>query len=399
LPAKIQPAQLEFTLGLPKLSPHARRRGPRVSSVVAPELLPEAARAPEEIPAKERAAAPSSGLAQPKTRFPFFLAGITILTGGIAWGIFHLWPQGKVEQAISAALRALPHFELRASGRNPFSTISVGAESTPALADLNGDGLPDLISGARDGELRFFRNIGSAKAPSFASVVLNPFGLVPTDTSNSIAFADLDGDGDLDGVNAGTNGGLTAFENRGSATEPLFLLLPPEISPFAEVVLPERSYDWRLTFADYDGNGLADLVVGTRDGATFSFPSALPRRRPRFSGPPRSLPAGLREMLNGLAFGDLDADGDLDAVASLPEGGVRFFENRGTANRPKFFAAAPGALGLPEERAGAAPALADLDADGDLDCIVGGADGRIDWFENLRSAGRETPRPIQAEAN
>ena len=106
-------------------------------------------------------------------------------------------------------------------------------------------------------------------------------------------------------------------------------------------------------------------------------------------------PFGLRgagELLS-LSFGDLDGDGDLDAVAANGHGEVRFFANRGTAWRPKFALASPGALDLPSVTHDATVALADLDADGDLDCITGGADGRFRYLENL-----STRVPPQAPA-
>ncbi|HHM21590.1 MAG TPA: T9SS type A sorting domain-containing protein, partial [Bacteroidetes bacterium] len=45
--------------------------------------------------------------------------------------------------------------------------IDVGQFATPAIADLNYDGLPDLIIGERNGNLNFFPNQGSSGSPAF----------------------------------------------------------------------------------------------------------------------------------------------------------------------------------------------------------------------------------------
>lgn len=52
--------------------------------------------------------------------------------------------------------------KLKASGRD----ISViGGDSAPVVADWDGDGKPDLLTGTGDGSVVFFRNIGSRKEP------------------------------------------------------------------------------------------------------------------------------------------------------------------------------------------------------------------------------------------
>lgn len=58
-------------------------------------------------------------------------------------------------------------FEARTGDANPFENIDVGAESSPFLADLDGDGDLDLLVGAHDGTLSYFENTGSAGAPVF----------------------------------------------------------------------------------------------------------------------------------------------------------------------------------------------------------------------------------------
>src|SRR5262249_39938857 len=130
---------------------------------------------------------------------------------------------------------------------------------------------------------------------------------------------------------------------------PEFVLLAPEDDPFAIAVAPSHSYDWRPAFADIDHDGDLDLFVGTRDGSILYFENRGDLHKPQFQGITRVNPFGLHGLgqLVSIAFGDLDGDGDLDAIAANAAGELIYLENRGNAWRPRFAATAPGTLGLP----------------------------------------------------
>ena len=60
---------------------------------------------------------------------------------------------------------------------NPFGLSDVGYYSSPTFADIDNDGDLDAFVGEKNGNTLFFRNKGSASAPSFEAAVTNPFGL------------------------------------------------------------------------------------------------------------------------------------------------------------------------------------------------------------------------------
>lgn len=60
------------------------------------------------------------------------------------------------------------------SGPN-YQGIDVGQTAMPQVADVDGDGLPDLLVGERSGTINYFRNTGSAGQPAFDALPTNDF--------------------------------------------------------------------------------------------------------------------------------------------------------------------------------------------------------------------------------
>ena len=108
------------------------------------------------------------------------------------------------------AYAATPHFT-----QFPLGLTNVGRSSSPAFADLDGDGDLDAFLGESYGTTRFFQNTGSSAAPAFAAASANPFGLADVGFNSSPTFADLDGDGDLDTFIGELYGNTFFFDNTG----------------------------------------------------------------------------------------------------------------------------------------------------------------------------------------
>lgn len=150
--------------------------------------------------------------------------------------------------------------------QNPFGLDSVNQQAMVALADLDNDGDFDLLVGEYYGALDYFQNTGTAAAPNFSSFILNPFGLSVVDDFATPEFADLDNDGDFDLMVGAYTNDLYYFENTGTISAPAFAA--PVMNPFGlsnsiDVPMP--------AFADIDGDGDLDLFVGGYYGTVAFF--------------------------------------------------------------------------------------------------------------------------------
>ncbi|MTB49645.1 T9SS type A sorting domain-containing protein [Lewinella sp. W8] len=148
---------------------------------------------------------------------------------------------------------------------------------------------------------------------------------------------------------------------------------------------------------DYDADGRPDLVVGNNDDYTgtnfLSSQLRLFRNITPVGGPVAFELVdddylGLTRFMTTTwafapSFGDLDNDGDLDAVIGERSGKLIFIENTGGPGQPVAFG--PPQFEWMDLDAGqfAKPHLADLDRDGLMDLLVGGFDGRIRFYRNV----------------
>jgi hypothetical protein len=271
----------------------------------------------------------------------------------------------------------------RATGGNPPGVISSGSHDVPAFGDLDGDGDQDLLSGDQFGTTRFHENTGTATAPAFAAFITAPFGLPAAVSVYASPFlADLDGDGDLDALFGEVYAKLHWFENTGTAVAPAFGA--DVTNPFGLAGTPLAAHP---ELGDLDDDGDLDLLVGATGGETFLFRNTGTPAAPAFAAP-EVLPLGIEDPGRGSApaLADLDGDGDLDLAMGEYFGSTIYQENTGTATAPAFAPSSTNSLGLPAVPDARRPALADLDGDGDLDLLYGTTTGGTSWVENTGTA-------------
>jgi hypothetical protein len=271
----------------------------------------------------------------------------------------------------------------------------------PALADLNGDGRPELIVGSADGSIYAYNNLGSQPevyagqimpgsemqsllmeiAKASGSTMPRGADQVQAVSGAGVAAQSNAGHQSADQVQAAAGAGVAPPDAFGKR-EPLRLLdgQPLQTGPYASVA----AYD-------LNADGRPDLVLGRPDG---TLAVAYGAADGAFASPVPLLAGG--QAIHAAApvaaaVGDATADGIPDLVVGDAAGGVTLFRGQRAAARDGATGAggeAPGVAGAPLAfepgsllfrlpAAFAAPSLREMNGDGRLDLVVGNSEGDL----------------------
>jgi len=290
---------------------------------------------------------------------------------------------GTFRYYLNTGTATVPNFVLQSGGLNPLASFDVGLTanndfSTPHFCDLDADGDLDMLSGDRNGTFHYYENLRINLADPINQRNYNYFeerigtdNPMQYDMSNpataifsvgaysTVGALDVDGDCDLDVVAGNASAAFYLFENFGDQHIPLFQTRvtatnpannPPLHLPGAPAALAAASQgNSTVGIVDLDCDGIYDIMSGSREGKFYfrqlsqsltdaQFASASPTNtaNPFYQLPP-STGLDLTSSTTDYsypAFGDLDGDGDLDAISGAVNGTLRFFRNNTCNTKP-----------------------------------------------------------------
>ena len=290
------------------------------------------------------------------TTTPVWSATLSERTHSLAWG--DLDGDGDLDLAAGKAGPAgggglnklyLNHSSQLQTGADPI-WLSADSQATRSLAwgDVDGDGDLDLAAGNEVAPNHLYLNqAGTLQAtPVWTS----------TDTSRtwSVAWGDVDGDGDLDLAAANTGAGSFGASNH------LYRNEGGMLQPTPVWTSTHRYRSFSLAWGDVDDDGDLDLVVGNSRSANQLYLNEngnLPTE-PNWESDDK-------DQTWSVAWGDVDGDIDLDLVVGNSAGSNKLYLNKaGQLETTPIWLSGDSEHSI-------AVAWGDVDADGDLDLAVG----------------------------
>ena len=302
------------------------------------------------------------------------------------------------------------YFEFRQRDLFTENMVDIGTMSHPAFADVNGDGLTDLVVGnygyysggvAVNARLFLFLNTGTPTLPQFRLADSDWLGMSEFTTGDydfSPTFGDLDGDGALDVVVGSNIGGLYCYRNQAGPDEPMNLIRDFNVMWVQMDVVGSVSTPF---IYDLDQDGLVDLVVGERTGYVNFFRNNGSSTEPIFPAIPTYGKVG---QIDTRTLEDA-AGYCAPVIIQTQDGPIMVVGTQGGHLEAYFVAQnledpyPPTDLkwGNIDLGSRSHPAIADLDSDGKLEMVVGNYRGGLSLFKTELtdcSTSVITPNPL-----
>ncbi len=235
------------------------------------------------------------------------------------------------------------------------SSVDIPVFPAAFALDVNNDGLKDMIAAPNNNgtsedqqNVWYYQNTNSNEYPVFQlqqrNFLVNK--MIDLGTTSCPEFADVNQDGLYDLI-VGTDGAyqpfgekdprLYLFLNTGTATNPEFELEDDDWLDFSQY--GANNYSFSPCFGDLDNDGDEDLMVGEQWGSLFYLENVAGEGNPMSFATVTPADFGIDVgLISRPCLADINNDGKLDLIIGERNGNINYFENYGTTNEPLFYA-------------------------------------------------------------
>ncbi|MFK7948805.1 MAG: T9SS type A sorting domain-containing protein [Saprospiraceae bacterium] len=269
---------------------------------------------------------------------------------------------------------------------NLFQGVNVGFLSSIAFVDIDNDGDFDAFIGKNNGKINYYKNTGTNVAPIFTKKTGsdNPLDNVNLLALSAPTFVDIDNDGDFDAFIGESDGTVNYYKNTGSNTNPNFGLRTGSNNPFNGV---DVGLNASPVFVDLDNDGDFDAFLGRNNGKINYYKNTGTNTNAILTEQ-----TGSDNPLDGIDIGDqsaptiidIDQDGDFDVFVGEFLGNMNYYKNTGTNTNPNFVVKTGSDNPLDGIDVGfrSTPAFVDINNDGHIDLFSGEENGTIQYYLN-----------------
>jgi hypothetical protein len=309
---------------------------------------------------------------------------------------------------------------------NPFVDImGIGENSVPILVDLDNDGDMDAFIESSGRMMKYYQNESNVNQPAFElNWQDNPFTGIEINSTTVVSppsFVDIDNDNDLDaffGLSQelpsfefnGKDNNFRYYKNTGTINFPVFVEQKNALIDVVDVGGKSQP-----VLIDIDKDEDLDVFIGAADGKVYYYENIGTVKQPHFvekKGQENPLVNAKGEFDSHPVFGDIDNDGDFDVFINsisnnygsllIPSSNgksvIKYYENIGTQNHPRFLERIGKEMPLPilysEGSLGFFNSLhlADFNNDEYMDILISTRDyeledDKIFYYENIGTTG------------
>ncbi|MDX1700660.1 MAG: VCBS repeat-containing protein, partial [Melioribacteraceae bacterium] len=302
--------------------------------------------------------------------------------GSAAYGckpaVIDLDNDGLLDLIVGEYLGNISHYEQDGISSTDFvfqsyliDQLVIGKFTAPSFIDLDNDDLIDMIIGEQSGNLNHFEQ-DEINSLNFI-LVSEYFNEIDVGGGSRPTFADIDNNGLLDML-IGHNAGIISHYQQDTINSNSFVLISDSLSGI-------DIGKWSTpTIIDLDEDDFLDLIVGSSSGVIYHFEQDeinslnFTLISEKFNDIQENSPVAP-------TFTDLDNNGLLDMIIGDDDVFLNHYEQNDIGSVNFNFIADKFIEGVIDVGSSAVPCFTDLDNDGLLDMIVGEYNGFINHYE------------------
>jgi hypothetical protein len=275
-----------------------------------------------------------------------------------------------------------------------FLNGTVGGRATPHCVDFDGDGDLDCLVGSASGYVYYYEGKSTT---THLKRMSSDFFSKDFGSDASPFCVDFDHDGDVDCIVGAADASGTAsvyyMQNYGGLGASTDWYQLTDSLFFPQSLASSRASPF---CADFDQDGDLDCLVGLASGLVHYFENTGSKKAWKFESVTGNYFGGSGVIKNAKPFcyDGLSEDGDLDCLVGGGEGRVWLYRNDGTSSAPVWVNATNHYFGTHIDEA--SPFCGDFTGDGTVECLVGNARGYVELLAASTPAPSVSPVPSQS---